>query len=302
MCNSGIEDFESVDFRTLREGMKRAAGLGLPVAVHAESETMTRRITEERAGHGRTAVHDFLDSRPVAAELEAIRAALDMAGETRCSLQIVHVSCGEGIALVKEARQKGADATCETCPHYLTLTDEDMVKIGATAKCAPPLRSAREQEKLWRTPAGRRYHQRWIRPFAFAARHEAGRQFLQNLGRDFQRPAHAAFAAHGRPFPPASASCRCSAVCCPRAWRPDSNCPKTRGAWPRAMTRTSPSSASTRSSRWKTEDLFYRHRHTPYAGRKLRGRVLRTLLRGHTVFKDGQIASKPLGCLITPVT
>src|ERR1051325_5122713 len=123
MADSGIEDFPCVDDRMLREGMKRAARLGLPVAVHAESQTMTRRLSQERVAQGRTAIRDFLDSRPVAAELEAIREALDLAGETGCPLHLVHVSCGAGVRLITEAQRKGLDVSCETCPHYLTLTD-----------------------------------------------------------------------------------------------------------------------------------------------------------------------------------
>jgi dihydroorotase-like cyclic amidohydrolase len=45
-----------------------------------------------------------------------------------------------GVALVVEARARGVDVTCETCPHYLTLTEEDAERLGAVAKCAPPLR------------------------------------------------------------------------------------------------------------------------------------------------------------------
>ena len=62
--------------------------------------------------------------------------------ETGCALHIVHVSSGRGVALVAEARAHGVDVSCETCPHYLVFTDEDVERIGALAKCAPPIRSA----------------------------------------------------------------------------------------------------------------------------------------------------------------
>ena len=150
MSSSGIDDFCSVDDHTLREGMKRAARLGLPVAVHAESETLARRLTQERLGQGRTSIRDFLESRPLEAELDAIRRAVDLAGETGCALQVVHVSCGAGIELIAGARRRGVNVTGETCPHYLTLTEEDMMRLGATAKCAPPLRSDAQRQELWR--------------------------------------------------------------------------------------------------------------------------------------------------------
>ena len=140
MCNSGIDDFPHVTMSILREGMKRAADLDLLVAVHAESEEMTQRLTKEKLAAGKTTMRDYLESRPVEAELDAIKQALDLARETGCRLHVVHVSCGRGVALVAEARANDVDVTCETCPHYLLLTDADMEKIGALAKCAPPLR------------------------------------------------------------------------------------------------------------------------------------------------------------------
>src|SRR3989440_7999567 len=148
MCNSGISDFAHVDMSTLRRGMKRAAELDLLVAVHAESEEITSALTGAARAAGGNGIRDYLNSRPIAAELEAIRCAIDTAAETGCRLHIVHVSCGTGVALVAKARAKGIDVTCETCPHYLLLTDEDMEGLGAVAKCAPPLRSSDEQRQL----------------------------------------------------------------------------------------------------------------------------------------------------------
>src|SRR5438067_8327755 len=148
MCNSGIGDFPQVDLATLREGMRIAAQLGLLVAVHAESEEMTSALTGAARAADKKRVRDYLDSRPIAAELEAIRRAIDLAAETGCRLHIVHVSCGSGVALVAEARARGIDVTCETCPHYLVLTENDMEQLGAIAKCAPPLRSHDEQRRL----------------------------------------------------------------------------------------------------------------------------------------------------------
>jgi allantoinase len=136
MSNSGVDEFARVDDVTLFEGMAVAARLGLIVAVHAENDALTAR------SRGPTA-RDWLASRPVVAELEAISRALLFAGETGCALHVVHVSSGRGVALVTEARERGVDVTCETCPHYLFLTPEDVDALGAVAKCAPPVRGDR---------------------------------------------------------------------------------------------------------------------------------------------------------------
>jgi allantoinase len=137
MCDSGIEDFPAVDDEVLEAGMARAAALGLPVLVHAE------RPSALREPNG-TTWRDFVASRPVEAELEAIEVAIELAERTGCDLHVVHVSSARGVALVAES-----SATCETCPHYLTLTEDDLETLGARAKCAPPLRPANEVEALW---------------------------------------------------------------------------------------------------------------------------------------------------------
>lgn len=150
MCASGIDSFERADPRTLREGMKRAARLGLLVAVHAEDETLAARLTAEQKAKGCTDVKAYLASRPVEVELMAIRQALEFAGETGCALHIVHVSSPEGIALIDEARQQRVDVTAETCPHYLLLNEKDMKRLGPLAKCAPPLRDEKSRLALWK--------------------------------------------------------------------------------------------------------------------------------------------------------
>ncbi|MDA0171256.1 allantoinase AllB [Solirubrobacter taibaiensis] len=142
MSHPGTEDFQRADDVTLYEGMATAARVGLLVAVHAENDALTARAL------GPT-VRDWMDSRPVVAELEAISRAITFAADTGCALHIVHVSSGAGVGLVTDARARGVDVTCETCPHYLFLTPEQVEKIGPVAKCAPPIRDAEDQGALW---------------------------------------------------------------------------------------------------------------------------------------------------------
>ena len=140
MSSSGTEDFQRSDEKVLREGMKRAAALGLPVAVHAEDEAMVAEAARRARAEGRTGMRDYLHSRTVAAEVAAIRTACEVAGETGCRLHVVHVSCGEGIDEIRAARARGVDVSAETCPHYLAFNEDEAVRIGADAKCAPPVR------------------------------------------------------------------------------------------------------------------------------------------------------------------
>src|SRR3954453_16327009 len=133
----------------LYEGMRVAARLRLPVAVHAESEAITAGLADRARREGRTPMRDYLRSRPAIAEVEAIGRALLLAAETGCALHVVDASNGRGVARVAQARARGGDATCETCPHYLVLDEEDAERLGAIAKCAPPLRPAAERHVLW---------------------------------------------------------------------------------------------------------------------------------------------------------
>ncbi len=149
MSSSGIESFPRVDAKALHAGMKRAAKLGLLVAVHAEDETLANKFTAAQKAKGKHDPKAWLASRPVEVELTAIRQALEFAGETGCALHIVHVSSPEGLALITEARGQRVDVTAETCSHYLLLNDKDVAKLGAPAKCAPPIRDEQRRLAMW---------------------------------------------------------------------------------------------------------------------------------------------------------
>ncbi len=158
MSASGIESFPRVDERTLREGMKRAKQLGLLVAVHAEDDALAAKFTAEQKARGRSDAKAWLASRPIEVELAAIRLATELAGETGCALHIVHVSSPEGVELVERARDERVDVTAETCPHYLLLNDKQVAKIGAAAKCAPPIRDEANRRALWDEVRAGRVH------------------------------------------------------------------------------------------------------------------------------------------------
>src|SRR5215217_5673924 len=149
MSSSGIDDFPMADDATLFAGMQRAAALGLPVAVHAENGTLTTALAASTVVTGHTGARDYLASRPAIAEIEAIVRAVLFAEEIGCALHVVHVSTGRGVAEIAAARARGLDVTAETCPHYLVFEEDDLERLGAVAKCAPPLRPRCEVDRLW---------------------------------------------------------------------------------------------------------------------------------------------------------
>ncbi|AFZ65753.1 allantoinase [Deinococcus peraridilitoris] len=149
MSNSGIPEFPAADDRTLLEGLSLARELGLVVAVHAESEALTGWRTEFIRSRGGRGVRDYLKSRPVTAEVEAVQRVLMFAEDTGARLHLVHLSSGRAVVQAAQARARGVDVSIETCPHYLFFTEEDLERLGALAKCAPPLRPHPDREELW---------------------------------------------------------------------------------------------------------------------------------------------------------
>lgn len=149
MCESGTAEFRYVEDDLLYDGMRRIAGLESFLAVHAESDVITEELTQRLRAEGRRDRRAWGASRPPLAELDAIQRALFLARQADCRLHIVHMSVPEGTKMIAESRAAGQPVTVETCAHYLTLTDDDLERLGPVAKCAPPLRDRGTQEGLW---------------------------------------------------------------------------------------------------------------------------------------------------------
>ncbi|MGZ3637203.1 MAG: allantoinase [Ktedonobacterales bacterium] len=298
MSASGIEDFAAVDDLTLYEGISRAARLGCLVAVHAENDAITSGLARRAVAEGRTEIRDYLGSRPVVAELEAISRAILFAEETGCTLHIVHVSCGRGVELVAQAQARGVDVSCETCPHYLVLTEEDVERLGALAKCAPPLRSRAEQDALWRhiddgtlpmvvsdhspAPAELKSDANFFKVWGGISGCQSLLALLLTAGYE------------EREVPPSLIAALTSTYIAERFALPAKGGIRVGVDADLALVDVDA------HAELRAEDLHYRHRHSPYVGMMLRGRVVRTLVRGMTVYADGAFAAEPVGQLIRP--
>ncbi|WP_078412084.1 allantoinase [Priestia abyssalis] len=148
LSTTGNKEFEAVDDITLLNGMKMIAKLGKVLALHSESAAITNWLKEEKEKEGKCGADDYLESRPIMAEVEAVERAIYYAELTGCPLHFVHISSAKAIEKIEEAKQRGMNITVETCPHYLLFNHEHLRELGTIAKCAPPLREKAEQQKL----------------------------------------------------------------------------------------------------------------------------------------------------------
>jgi allantoinase len=295
MSHSGIDDFPAVTDGVLFEGLCHAARVGKLVGVHAESEALTAHFSKQIRATGRTDRRAWLESRPPFTELEAINRALLLARIAGARLHIVHVSIAEGIDQIDTARQQGQAVTCETCPHYLVLDEDDFIAIGPTAKCAPPLRSRAHVEALWqRVLAGKvdmiaSDHS----PCPTADKQRGEQDIWAAWGGITGVQTTLPLLLHAGVYRRGLSLSLLTALTA-------ANPARLFGLYPRKGTLRIGADADLvivdPDAEWtiRASELFAQHKHSPYDGRRQRGRVRATLVRGQVVYRDGAIVA-PLG-------
>ena len=144
LVHSGIDEFPNTTEADLREAMPVLRDAGLPLLAHAELDLGAKLSSDDRRVYQR-----YLDSRPPAWEDEAIRLLVELCRETGCAVHIVHLSSASSLPMLRAAKADGLPITVETCPHYLCLSAEAIPDGATFYKCAPPIRDAKNREALW---------------------------------------------------------------------------------------------------------------------------------------------------------
>ncbi len=134
----------------LTAAMDRIARCGGLAMVHAESGLVTDYLEDRSLKKGEDQKEVFLKTRPDYLEAEAIFRAISIAAVMDCPLYIVHLSTGRGVDVVQKMRAEGHAVYVETCPQYLTLTDDVLQRLGPLAKIGPPLRREIDRMALWK--------------------------------------------------------------------------------------------------------------------------------------------------------
>ena len=134
----------------LTAAMDLIAQCGGLAMVHAESGLVTDYLEDRSLRKGEDQKEVFLKTRPDYLEAEAIFRAISIAAVMNCPLYIVHLSTARGVDVVQKMRAEGQTVYVETCPQYLTLTDDVLQRLGPLAKIGPPLRTEMDRLALWK--------------------------------------------------------------------------------------------------------------------------------------------------------
>jgi allantoinase len=149
LIHPGIDGFTMVTEPELREALPHVARSGLPLLVHAELPGPVEEATRHLRDADWSRYTTYLQSRPEAAELAAIRLLLSLCREYQFRLHIVHLSAADALRELSAARAEGLPVSVETCPHYLHFCAEEILDGATLCKCAPPIRSRENREALW---------------------------------------------------------------------------------------------------------------------------------------------------------
>jgi allantoinase len=297
LIHSGIDGFAWVDEADLRLALEKLRGTGLPLLAHAEVagpvDAATAQLNE--AGADWRKYSTFLASRPDAAELDAIALLVRLAKEFQTPIHIVHLSSAKALPLLAAARGRGVPVTVETCAHYLWFAAEDIPDGATEHKCAPPIRSAENREKLWQAL-------------------EEGR--IDMVATDHSPcPPEMKHGETGR-FDEAWGGISSLGLALPVMWTAMQQRGlklERIGEWMAAAPARLAGLAGRKGAiapgadadlvvfdpeiEWTVtpDDLHFRHKLSPYLGAKLRGRVVETWLRGEPVFQAGKFSDRARG-------
>ncbi|HEY6202820.1 MAG TPA: allantoinase AllB [Candidatus Limnocylindria bacterium] len=293
LCPSGVPEFPHLDAGTLTDALAAATVAGHLVAVHAEDEALVAKGTEQLQTMNRRDRAAWLESRPPAAERRAIERLGDAARETGARVHVVHASSSAAVTAVVRARERDASVTVETCPHYLVFTAEDVDRVGPALKCAPPIRDESSRERLWQHVLAGEIdlvasdHSPCTADLKTRGDNDIWEAWGGVTGIQSLLPAMLTEGVHRRGL-------RLAALARLVAGAPA----RLLGIWPQKGAIRAGADADlalvAMDREWtlEPEQLQARSGLSPYVGRAFRGAVVRTLVRGVTVFDDGEFVEE----------
>lgn len=290
LTHSGIDEFPNVTRDDLEIAMPTIAKFNLPLLVHCEM--YTDEVDCDFENHP-TSYQHYLASRPKHWENDAIKMMIDLCRKHQCKIHIVHVSSADALEMIESARKEGLPITAETCTQYLYFNADNIPDAKTIYKCAPPIREKVNNDQL--------------------------RQALLNGTLDFISTDHS----------PAPASLKeIETGDLKKAWGGIAGIQfLLSGSWTALKEMMSLEEfiplVTSRPAKFlniankgkieigadadfviwnpnesklvKEEDIYFKHKISPYIGESLYGIVLETIVNGETVFQNNQIKQKNKG-------
>src|SRR6266704_1713795 len=295
LVHPGVEGFTKVGEQELRLALPHVARTGLPLLVHAELPGPVDAATRRLAAADWSTHATYLQSRPDEAELSAIQLMISLCREYHFRLHVVHLATSHALGMLCAAKSEGLPVSVETFPHYLHLSSEKIPDGQTLFKCAPPIRSRENREKLWQG----------LREGVIdlvATDHSPCPPEMKRLSeRDF-RTAWGGIASLSLALPVmwTEASARGFALADIARWMAESparlaGCESLKGRIAKGFDADFVAFDPEAEFVATEERLHYRHRVSPYLGEKLLGVVKATYLRGNCIFADGKFPGEPRG-------
>ncbi len=158
LVHSGVDEFPNVAEADLRAALPALKEMGAVLIVHAEVPGPIERASAAQADDVQAGdvkanprrYETFLRSRPREAENEAVALMIRLCLETGGRVHIVHHSSADALPALRRAKDEGAAITVETCPHYLAFAAEEIPDGATEYKCCPPIRERENQAQLWK--------------------------------------------------------------------------------------------------------------------------------------------------------
>jgi allantoinase len=287
---SSSPSFPAVDDADLHTAMLALAALGdleRPYGLHAEHDILLEAGLRRMGEEGRTDPLAHAESRPPLVETAAVNTVLLLAELTGCWVHICHVASADALGLIAAARARGVRVTAETCPQYLALNTDDLERLKGFGRCAPAIRPQDEVDAIWPYVLNETVdlvcsdHCGFTIESKQAGEHDIFEAPNGLAGIQTLLPSFFDGAVVQRGMDPSQFVRQIA-----------TNPARIFGLYPRKGTLTVGSDADVllldpeRAWVARGADMLHRQKWTPFEGKTITGRVIRTLRRGATIYDD----------------
>lgn len=140
------DDGSNIDSAAImRAALKKAKKSGMSILTHCEDSSICKNLAVNEGNASKTL---WMEGRPAIAEELVVMRDILLAEETKSHVHICHISTGKAVDMVRRAKRQGISVTCETCPHYFTLSEDEVVSSGPLARVNPPLRTKKDMRAI----------------------------------------------------------------------------------------------------------------------------------------------------------